>query len=166
MTVTAYLFDYTLNVLCGGNRSECARRLEIRRPDFNRMQQRIEEGGVSVRAIEAILLLFWREHLSLDQVLKGYLQKIYPDGGAADDPQEVSVRLLRDEMILEWKTASSRMNLFKAAETFMTQLERTFCSDDCRALRGCKDECPCKKFADLVDWLRTELDRTSPQKQK
>ena len=76
MTVTAYLFDYTLNVLCGGNRSECARRLEIRRTDFNRMQQRIEEGGVSVRAIEAILLLFWREHLSLDQVLKGYLQKI------------------------------------------------------------------------------------------
>ena len=166
MTVTAYLFDYTLNILCGGNRSECARRLEIRRQDFNRMQQRIEEGGVSVRAIESILLLFWRENLSLDQVLKGYLAQHYPDGGVADDPPEVAVKLLRDEMIHEWKSASSRMNLFKAAETFMIQLERTFCSDDCRALRGCREECPCRKFAAFVDWLRIELERSYPQKQK
>lgn len=159
MTVTAYLFEYTLNVLCGGNRSECARRLDIRRPDFNRMQQRIADGGGSVRAIEAILLLFWKEHLSLDQVLKGYIDQNPSSLPIEERTPETAVKLLRDEMVQEWKSASSRMHLFKAAETFMTQLEHAFCSDECKALRGCQDECPCRKYAAFVDWLRIELDR-------
>lgn len=159
MTVTAYLFDYTLNVLCGGNRSECARRLEIRRPDFNRMQQRIQDGGVSVRAIESILILFWRENLSLDQVLKGYINK-HPDLLSSHEQEpEFAVKLLRDEMANEWKNAHSRMSLFKAADTFMAQLEHAFCSEKCSSLHKCAIDCPCKKFAAYIEWMKNKLDQ-------
>lgn len=160
MTVTAYLFDYTLNVLCGGNRSECARKLDIRRPDFNRMQQRIADGGISVRALESILLLFWKENLSLDRVLQGYVEKHPTPHSSKPTSPEEAVKQLRDEMVHEWKSANSRMNLFKAADTLMSQLEHTFCSDECRTLRGCQNDCPCRKFASYMDWLRHELDRT------
>ena len=71
MTVTAYLFEYTLNVVCGGNKSECARKLDVRRQDLNRMQKRFADGANSVRTIESILLLFWKEGRSLDQALQG-----------------------------------------------------------------------------------------------
>ena len=58
MTITAYLFDYTLKVVFSGNRSECARKLKIRRTDFNRTEKRLHAGAASVRTAEAILRLF------------------------------------------------------------------------------------------------------------
>lgn len=66
MTITAYLFDYTLRVVFSGNRSECARKLGIRRTDFNRVEQRLHEGAASVRTVEAILRLFCDMNISMD----------------------------------------------------------------------------------------------------
>lgn len=160
MTVTAYLFEYTLNVVCGGNKSECARKLDVRRQDLNRMQKRFADGASSVRTIESILLLFWKEGRSLDQALQGYTFDSTGETEAADASPLDAVRLLREEMSREWQQASTRMQLFKSAETFMGQLEHTFCNTQCQTIRDCERECPCRKFAEFVDWLRQELDRT------
>lgn len=161
MTVTAYMFDYTLNIICSGNKSECARKLGIRRTDLNRMEHRFAEGATSVRAIEAILLLFWHEHYSLDEALKGYIS-VNPQEFAGDDrtdAPEHAIRLLRDELTREWKSADARKNLYKSAESFLAQLEHCFCTEECRNQRDCKTDCPCRRFVSLVTELRQELDQ-------
>lgn len=162
MTVTAYLFDYTLNVLFGGNKSECARKLGIRRTDFNRMQHRFAEGATSIRAIESIIFLFWKEQHSLDQALRGYMNEGAEGSvdrhAALDNP----LQMLREEMAQEWHQAGTRMRLFKSAEAFMAQLEHSFCTEECRELRDCQTECPCKRFSDLISLLHQELERTTP----
>lgn len=161
MTVTAYLFEYTLNVLFGGNKSECARKLGIRRTDLNRMQHRFAEGATSIRAIESILLLFRQEQYSLDQALRGYMNEAE---GSADGQavQDNPLRMLREEMAQEWHQAGTRMRLFKSAEAFLAQLEHSFCTVECRELRDCQTECPCRRFSELINWLRKELERTAP----
>ena len=53
-TVTAHLLEYAVNVVCNGNRSECARKLGVMRPDFNKLYRRCMNGGNSVTAIEGI----------------------------------------------------------------------------------------------------------------
>lgn len=166
MTITAYLFSYTLNVLCGGNKSECSRKLGIRRTDFNRMESRFKDGATSVRAIEAIVLLFWREHYSLDQALTSYVNdnpQFLGETGESETPQ-AAIQIIKEEMAHEWKEASTRMHLFKSAESFMILLEHSFCSKECQALRGCQSECPCRKFADYISWLRNELERSTDKK--
>lgn len=127
MTVTAYLFEYTLNVVCGGNKSECARKLDVRRQDLNRMQKRFADGANSVRTIESILLLFWKEGRSLDQALQGYTFDSSGEAEAADASPLDAVRLLREEMSREWQQASTRMQLFKSAETFMGGQSHILC---------------------------------------
>ena len=162
-TITAYLYEHTLNVLCAGNKSECARKLGIRRTDLNRLDHRLKEGSNSVRLIEAILVLFWQEHHSLDQALLGYLG----DGAqmnekrSAPEVSSTALRMVRNEMTQEWQSAGSRMRFFKAAEAFMVQLELCFCSEDCRAIRDCQTECPCKLLADFLRSLPAELDRNN-----
>lgn len=46
-TVTAHLLEYAVNVVCNGNRSECARKLGVMRPDFNKLYRRCMNGGNS-----------------------------------------------------------------------------------------------------------------------
>lgn len=72
-SVTAHMLEYTLQVHFDGNRSECARKLSIRRPDFNRIYDRcVNGGGSSLKVIESILLLYCTEGYSLDEALEGY----------------------------------------------------------------------------------------------
>ncbi len=163
MSVAAYLLEYTLNVVCGGNKSECARKLDIRRQDLNRMQKRFADGANSARIIESILILFWKEGRSLDQALREYVSD--PPGRSEDQFPLEEIQELHQEMNLEWQRAGAQMRLVKCAETFMIQLEHSFCSAECRQMRDCQTECPCRKFAEFVSWIRMEFDRSFPPQQ-
>ncbi len=160
MTVMAYLFEYTLNVICAGNKSECARKLGMRRPDFNRTEQRFQEGASSIRTTEAVLYLFWKEKRSLDEALKGYLFE-HPECG--DDAAEAICndmsRVLREKLADERRASDTISSFLKSAEMFMTQITRIFCTRSCKERRNCETQCPCKQFADLVDWLRAEIEQ-------
>ena len=117
MTVTAYLFGFTLTMVFEGNKSEFARRMNIRRPDFNRIEQRLRAGSSS-----------------------------------------------HEELMRKWTHAGNRMRIFKSAEAFLTELERCFCSTACAANRDCRTECPCKRFAEYMEWLHCEMER--PMKER
>ena len=158
MTVMAYLFEYTLTVLCDGNKSKCARKLDMRRPDFNRMEQRLKEGASSIRATEAVLYLFWKEKHSLDEAMKGYLSE-HPECGdsAAEAVCDEVSRALREKLADERRASDTMSKLLKGAEAFMSVLMHVFCTDSCRERRDCSTQCPCKRFTDLVDWLREEI---------
>ena len=76
MTVTAYLFGFTLTMVFEGNKSEFARRLNIRRTDFNRIEKRLCAGSSSVQTLEAVLQLLCEMHISVDRALVGYRREL------------------------------------------------------------------------------------------
>lgn len=117
MTIMAYLFNYTLNEMFSGNKSECARTLSIRRTDFNRIQQRFEDGATSARAIEAILLFFWQRQCGLDDALRGYSDDGVINTTEKSFSPDEAIGLLREKMTKEWQLANTRMKLYKEAET-------------------------------------------------
>ena len=67
MTLMRYLLEYTLETVCHGNRSECARRMGMEYTELRKIRKRMSEGSVSNRATEALLEMYWREGLSLDE---------------------------------------------------------------------------------------------------
>lgn len=158
MTIIAYLMDYTLNELCGGNKNELSRKLDFRRGDVNRMLQRLHNGAHSIRVTEAVLQLLHREQCSLDQVLAGYGGDNTVPGEAVRMACEDMARILREQMANSRRAASQKMRILQSAEAFMAQLESAFCSDLCRIRRGCDKDCPCKRFAEFVDWIQKELE--------
>ena len=159
MTIIAYLMDYTLSVLCGGNKNELSRRLDYRRGDVNRMLQRIQAGAHSIRVTESVLKLLYREQCSLDQVLVGYPST---NSDVPGEPVRLAcedmARVLREQMAKSRRAAGQKMQVLQSAELFMEQLERAFCSDLCRMRRGCDKDCPCKRFAEFVEWIQKELE--------
>jgi len=159
MTIVAYLMDYTLSVLCGGNKNALGRRLDFRRGDINRMLKRLNEGAHSIRVTEAVLKVLYREQCSLDQLLAGY-SGTYSEvpGESVRLACEDMARILREQMANSRRAASQKMRVLQSAESFMEQLERAFCSDLCRMRRGCDKDCPCKRFAEFVEWIQKELE--------
>jgi hypothetical protein len=151
--------DYSLGILCGGNKNELSRRLEYRRGDLNRMLKRLNDGVCSIRATEAVLKLLCAEQCSLDQILTGYEE---PHDGASDGGMRLAcddmMRILLEQMANNCRTAGQKMRVLQSADTFMEQLVHTFCTDLCRMRDGRDAECPCKRFADLVAWIQMELD--------
>ena len=164
MTITAYLFDYTLKVVFSGNRSECARKLKIRRTDFNRTEKRLHAGAASVRTAEAILRLFCEMDISVDQALAGYhmAPRTLPDEPVLQYQKE-KIRLFRDSLSYTWVVAGNRMRIFKSAEAFLAELEHDICNESCEKIRNCQTGCPCKRFVEYMERLRDELD--SPQRE-
>ena len=45
MNLTRYMLEYTLEVICHGNRSECARRMGMEYLEFKKLRNRIMAGG-------------------------------------------------------------------------------------------------------------------------
>jgi len=156
-TITEYLFNYVLNNVCGGNKSDFARRIDMRRPDLIRLGQRIADGAISARAMESIIDLLRRENLSFDEVMKDYYADIEPDAVHFDSP----TRILREKLLDEWQNANKRMDVFKEAESFMGELESTFCSEECRANYKCGDDCPCARFYEYMSWLKGEMEKSA-----
>lgn len=72
MTLLRYLLEYTIEVVCDGNRSACARRLGMEYSELRKIRKRMSEGSGSNRAMEALLEMYWREGLSLDEALRQY----------------------------------------------------------------------------------------------
>lgn len=160
-TVTAHLLEFTLINHFGRNKSEMARMLGIRRPDFNRIYDRCLRGdGGSQITIEALLKLYFKEGYSLDEAMMGY-------AGSGGDISQLKTanrecvtksRSIREQLSDESKAADRRAQVLRSAEQFMVQLERTFCVDSCAQKGECDTNCPCQQFCDFVEWMKTKLE--------
>lgn len=160
MTVTAYLFRFTLTIVFEGNKSEFARKLNIRRTDFNRIEKRLCAGSSSVQTLEAVLLLLCEMDISVDRALVEYRREPteLPEHPDLQRRQE-SILIVHEEFTRIWTHAGNQMRIFKSAEAFLTELERCFCNTSCMANRDCLTECPCKRFAEYMEWLHREMER-------
>lgn len=155
-SVTAHILEYTLRVHFAGNKSECARKLSIRRPDFNRIYDRcIHEEGSSLKVIEGILLLYCTEGYSLDEAMEGYisagdiltpLSAVRPTGASMTD-------MIRERIQNASIEADRRAQVLRSASQFLTQLERAFCTEACQGRIRCETNCPCQQFCQFIEKL-------------
>ncbi len=160
-TVTAHLLEFTLINYFGKNKSEMARKLGIRRTDFNRIYDRCMRGeGGSQTTIEALLKLYFTEGYSLDEALMGYVEAggdISPLATARQEC-ESKPRSMRERLSDESKAADRRAQVLRSAEQFMAHLERAFCVEGCTQKGNCAPTCPCQRFCDFVEWMKEQLD--------
>lgn len=159
-SVTAHLLEYTLQVHFAGNRSECARKLSIRRTDFNRVYDRCINGeGSSLKVIEGILSLYCTEGYSIDEAMEGYVQggALSAASSAAQPACASMTSMIRARIKNASVEADRKAQVLRGASQFMAQLERTFCTSACLERNQCSADCPCQLFCQFVERLGEQL---------
>ena len=158
-TITAHLLEYTLMNHIENNRSELARKLGIRRTDFNRIYDRCMQGeGGSRTTIEALLRLYCNEGYSMDEALSCYSESNAKSSDNERQFCEERSRQMRLQMSNESKRADQRAQVMRSAEQMLMQIERAFCSRGCNGQESCAKDCPCQRFAEFIAWLQKKLD--------
>lgn len=165
-SVTAHMLEYTLKIRFDGNRSECARRLSIRRPDFNRIYDRcVNEGGSSLKVIESILLLYRTEGYSIDEAMEGYA-----NSGGELAPLSVArpvcasmTSMIRAKIKTASIEADRKAQVLRSASQFMAQLEQAFCTEGCMQRGHCSPDCPCQLFCEFVNKLNDQFNKQGEQ---
>ncbi len=169
ISITAHLLDYTLECHCGGKKSVLARKMNVRRTDFNRIYDRCTSGaGGSLTALEALLRYYFTDKLSLDEALAGYRGEISAEALREEVQQECR---LKPQQFHERLTEGSRLadqkaNVLRSAEQLMRQLERALCQNGCSPQGLCKEVCPCQQLCELVERVTMLLDASSNMLQR
>ena len=142
MTLMRYLLEYTLETVCHGNRSECARRMGMEYTELRKIRKRMSEGSVSNRAIEAL-----RQYTHT---------KFGSDRETAEQICNELVTEVRESIQAESHNSQNVACLLKAAYELVEQIQHTFCEDLCQRARYQDIACPAKRLVDFVNWLRKE----------
>ena len=158
MTIIRYLLEYTIETICNGNKSECARRLGFEYSELRKFRKRISEGGGSNRVTEALLMMYWRDELSIDDALKEYTRTYMgADIEEADKVCQDYVSAVSKIISSNKQGGRSATRLMNAARTFAEQLELSFCQDICRRKLYEGKECPVKMFSTYLEKLQKEV---------
>lgn len=153
-----YLLEYTIEHVCNGNRSDCARRMGLDYAELRRFRKRISEGGSSNRVTEALLEMYWRENLSVDDALKAYTDTRFgSDMEAAESVCDELVHSVRALIDADRQESQDVAQLLRAAAHFFDELERVFCNKKCQRCIYKDAPCPTKRFHDYLQWMRNEL---------
>ncbi len=158
MTLIRYLLEHTIEHICHGNRSECARRLGLEYDELRRYHKRIIAGGTSTRVTEALLEMYWRENLSIDEVLRAYTDSRL--GSDVEDAERVCdelTRSIREMLDTERQSTQDNAQLLRAASAFFAELEQSFCKKRCRRCDYAEIPCPAIQFSDYLQMLRSEM---------
>lgn len=158
MTLIRYLLEYTIEHVCCGNRSECARRLGLEYDELRRYHKRIREGGTSTRVTEALLEMYWREQLSIDEALQAYTNSRF--GSDIEESERVCDELItsiRELLDTERQATQDSVQLLRAASSFFAELEQAFCKKRCRRCNYGLQACPASQFSDYIQMLQAEL---------
>ena len=158
MNLMKYLLEYTLETTCHGNRSECARRLGMEYNDLKKSRNRINDGGTSNRVTEAILEMYWREHLSSDDVLRSYTRTRFgSDLEAMRDSCANLITSARSTIEDRRRSTQEETLLLNSAGEFIADAERYFCKNICQRERYQGKTCPIKYFLEYIRWLENEV---------
>ena len=153
-----YLLEYTIEHICHGNRSECARRMGLDYAELRRFRKRISDGGSSNRVTEALLEMYWRENLSVDDALRAYTETCFgSDIEAGESACDELIRSAKTLLVNDQQESQDVAQLLRAATGFFVELERIFCNRKCQRCRYYESPCPTRKFHEFLQWLRGEL---------
>ena len=158
MTLMRYLLEYTIETVCHGNRSECARRMGLEYPELRKFRKRMSEGGGSPRITEALLEMYWRENLSIDEALTAYtISELGLDIEQAENACKELVASVRAAIAENRRTFQETAQLLQAAHNFLDELERTFCNSACQRGKYQGAACPAECFLRYLHWVKGEL---------
>lgn len=161
MMLVRYLLEYTLATVCHGNRSECARRLWMEYAELRKIRKRMSEGGGSNRVTEALLEMYWREGLSVDEVFRQYTNtQLGSDLEAVEQVCEEMFAAVRESMKMEISNVRRSDSLMKSAYKFVEQMQNYFCEDVCMRSRYRNEVCPARKMVEFINWLRKEINES------
>lgn len=158
MTLIRFLLEYTIEHVCCGNRSECARRLGLEYDELRRYHKRIHDGGTSTRITESLLEMYWRERLSIDEVLQSYTDSRF--GSDLEEAERVCdelIRSIRELLDAEKQEKQEHVQLLRAASSFFSELEHSFCKRRCRRCDYEERACPASQFSSYLQMLQGEL---------
>jgi hypothetical protein len=155
MRVSRFIIEQVLEVYFDGNRSECARELQMTYHEFKWHLQRFGQGHSSCTALESVLVLCGQKKIDLNGIIDSYLTQ-YPCANMETGINfcEDTVGKLLAEMENHRIQERSCMDVKKAAERLLKCLKSIFCSRDCKY--RCQDErdCVCIHFMKFLDLLR------------
>lgn len=171
-----FLFQYTLETVCKGNRNELARRLEIDPIEIRRLLRRYKVGGNSSVAAEALLKMYAQDpDLSMDDALSKISEMIAEESDHVplvvpsfyEMLQDIGVAYREEYLWRQEKSdeLSTEAKVFKYADEFMGKLKRLFCDRNGTDSNRCREctfggelaECPCIQFSKYTEWLRALL---------
>lgn len=159
MMLVRYLLEYTLETVCHGNRSECARRLGMDYDQLRKIRKRLSEGCGSGRVAEALMTMYCEKGLSIDGVFRQYMQtQLGSDIEEAERFCGELVASARESISIEEHNAQRSEKLMKAVYGLLEQIQRCFCEDLCKRERYQDKACPVKRLVDFTSWLRKEID--------
>lgn len=158
MTLLRYLLEYTIEVVCDGNRSACARRLGMEYSELRKIRKRMSEGSGSNRAMEALLEMYWREGLSLDEALRQYsTTELGADLEARERACNELIGTMFETLQAEGDNTQRAAYMLKAAHEFMEKFRHGFCDDMCHRVRYTDVQCPARRLAEFLRWFHEEI---------
>ena len=158
MTLLRYLLEYTIEVVCDGNRSACARRMGMEYSELRKIRKRMSEGSGSNRAMEALLEMYWREGLSLDEALRQYsMTELGSDIEARERACNELIRTMRETLQAESDDTQRAAYMLRAAYEFMEKFRHGFCDDQCQRAKYTVVKCPARQLAEFLEWFHKEI---------
>ena len=125
--------------------------------ELRRFSKRISDGGSSNRVTEALLEMYWRENLSVDEALKAYSESRFgSDMEAAEGVCDEIVHSVRELIEIERQESQDMAQMLRAAASFFDELEHVFCKKCQRCLNN-ETPCPRKRFHEYLIWVRAEF---------
>lgn len=158
MTLVMYLLDHTINEVCHGNRSECARKLNMKYNELRKVIKRVEGGATSGMLMNALLDLYWREDISLDDVLRRYTEsRLGEDYENIERGCQEAFDSVREIVSDKPQDTQGMLHILKHADVLGEAIHENFCNKLCDRQRFKNKECPMRKYAKFSYALKDEL---------
>ena len=158
--MTKRVLEYTLEVICHGNRSECAKRLGMNYVQFKKKYNHVMAGNESFTIPEALLKMYSDENLDFNAALRFCREN---SEKAQKDSIEAACAELAQiaKSILDYGRlkAQDTAVILSAAGTLLKAIENCFCGHSCDKSRYADqmDGCPVSRLVDYISWLQEEM---------
>lgn len=160
MEMTRRVMIYTLEVICHGNRSECARRLDMSYVQFKKMYNHVMDGKESFTMPEALMKLYEEEGLDFNAALKfGRENSAKSAKGTIETTCSELAKIAKSILEYGRLKAQDTAVILSAAGTLLKAIENCYCGHSCDKSRYADqiDTCPVSRLIDYIAWLQEEL---------
>lgn len=158
VNILMFFVNYTINEICHGNHSDCARRLHIDYAVLRRQIKQINNGGTSGRLIEALLEMYWRENMSLDKALKLYeSSNMGEDMEDAEDSCKSMFSDIQRKVQTQADMNEDLSRILKAACVLSETVRQCHCQKYCDPRNYQNEECSMRHLERFVERIEVEM---------